>query len=203
MRLVRTKSSSSIITHHYSREREGSGASAANALPLGTAAVASSASNVIPVEQTWRRRKCRPYSFDKEGKMRTPPLSPVSRCAGLIVATLEAVVERRGRGEGWEGRGGEGSGVEWRRRRWQWRWWGAARFPPRLSLPPHPSGIAVILQTECHALQTADKRDRYHSRLLKEGQRWEREEGEEEKKGGGTADGEQKSQIRRARQTRV
>lgn len=116
--------------------------------------------------------------FDKEGKMRTPPLSPVSRCAGLIVATLEAVVERRGWG-GRSGRGREGSGVEWRWRRWWWwRWWGAARFPPASLAPPHPSGIAVILQTECHALQTADKRDRYHSRLLKEGQRWEREEGE-------------------------
>lgn len=110
MRLVRTKSSSSIITHHYGKEREGSGASTANALSLGTAAAASSASNVIPVEQTWKRRKCRPYSFDKEGKMRTPPLSPVSRCAGLIVATLEAVVERRGRGGGV---GGERRGVEW------------------------------------------------------------------------------------------
>lgn len=82
--------------------------------------------------------------------------------------------------EGGEGSGVEGGGVEWRRqqRRWRWRWrwrWRAARFPnPRLSPSPHPSGIAVILQTECHALQTADKRDRYHSRLLKEGQRWER-----------------------------
>lgn len=116
MRLVRTKSSSSILTHHYGREREGSGARTANTLSLGTAAVASSASNVIPVAQTWKRRKCRPYSFDKEGKMRTPPLSPVSRCAGLVVATLEAVVERKGWGgrteeEGeWSGGGGGGGG---------------------------------------------------------------------------------------------
>lgn len=196
MRLVRTESSSSIL-----REREGSGARTANALSLGTAAAASSASNVIPVAQTWRRRKRRPYSFDKEGKMRTPPLSPGSRCAGLIVATLEAVVERRGRGGG--GRGGEWRGVVAVAAAVEVVGGGRHASPPaapRLSPSPRPSGIAVILQTECHALQTADKRDRYHSRLLKEGQRWERGEGEER---GGAADGEQKSQIRRARQTPV
>lgn len=81
---------------------------------------------------------------------------------------------REGRGREWSGGGGgSGSGGG--------GGGGGRHASPRLSHPPHPSGIAVILQTECHALQTADKRDRYHSRLLKEGQRWEREEGEDKK----------------------
>lgn len=68
------------------------------------------------------------------GKMKTP-LSPL-RCTGLIV-------------------------VEWR----LWRWEDGPGKDQREEeeeegghMVPPPSGIAIILQTECHALQTADKK---------------------------------------------
>lgn len=175
MRLVWTKSSSSILHTTTSNERqreERSGAETTNKLALREVVAASSGSNVTPVEKVgeeggYTRCTCHPCSLKGEAKWGLFSFSSVlywPHCS-----SVEAVVRGRAR------MGLEGGG--------------AGCIPP--------SGIAIILQTECHALQTADKKTvTTVGWWRREREKWDRKEKKKKQHDGqGT-----KKEIRRKRE---